>query len=68
MIKFIVITCLVGIVAGLGAGLYFLVNDKGETKRMARALTVRIALSAAIFLFLLLAWSQGWIHPRSLGR
>jgi hypothetical protein len=64
MIQFIVIVCLLGIVASLGFGLFHLVNDKGESKRMVRALTVRIVLSVALFLFLLLAWWQGWIQPR----
>jgi hypothetical protein len=64
MIQFIVIACLIGIVASLGMGLFHLVNDKGDSKRMVRALTVRIVLSVALFLFLLLAWWQGWIHPR----
>lgn len=65
MVKFIVIACLMGIVASLGVGLFHLVSDKGESKRMVRALTIRIALSAALFLFLLVAWWQGWIHPNS---
>jgi len=68
MIRFIVIACLVGIVASLGVGMYHLVHDKGESKRMVRALTVRIVLSAALFIFLLVAWSQGWIEPRGFDR
>ena len=63
MIQFIVIACLVGIVASLGVALFHLVHDKGESKRMARALTIRIVLSVALFLFLVVGWWQGWIHP-----
>jgi len=63
MIQFIVILCLIGIVVSLGTGLYHLVNDRGESKRMVRALTVRIGLSVALFLFLLFAGWQGWIQP-----
>ena len=65
MVQFIVIVCLVGIVASLGFGLVHLVSDKGESKKMVRALTFRIALSLALFIFLLVAWWQGWIHPAS---
>ena len=65
MVQFIVIACLVGIVVSLGFGLYHMVNDKGESKKMVRALTFRIALSLALFLFLLIAWWQGWIHPNT---
>lgn len=63
MVQFIVIACLVGIVASLGFGLFHLVSDKGESKKMVKALTFRIVLSLALFLFLLVAWWQGWIHP-----
>jgi len=68
MVQFIVIVCLIGIVASLGTGLFHLVNDKGESKRMVRALTVRIVLSVGLFVFLLIAWWQGWIHPHGVGR
>jgi hypothetical protein len=68
MIRFIIIACLVGIVASLGVGLFHLVHDKGQSKRMVHALTLRIVLSVALFAFLLLAWSQGWIAPRGLGK
>jgi hypothetical protein len=62
--KFIVILLLLGIVASLGSGLFFLVKDDGDNKRMVKALTVRITLSVALFLFLLVAWATGLIQPR----
>jgi len=68
MIQFLVIVCLVGIVASLGTGLFHLVNDKGESKRMVKALTVRIVLSVALFVLLIIAWSQGLIQPHQLPR
>ena len=33
---------------------------------MARALTWRVLLSIALFVFILLAWAMGWIQPSSL--
>jgi hypothetical protein len=54
---------LAGIVASLGTGLFHLVSDKGKSKRMVHALTVRVTLSVVLFLFLLLAWWQGWLQP-----
>jgi cell division protein FtsW (lipid II flippase) len=63
LVKTIIIVCLVGIVASLSTGLFHLVSDKGKSKSMVRALTVRVVLSVALFLFLLLAWWQGWIQP-----
>jgi hypothetical protein len=68
MIQFIVILCLIGIVASLGTGLFHLVSDKGESKKMVRALTWRIGLSVALFLFLLVAGWQGWISPHGFNR
>lgn len=68
VIKIVIIVCLVGIVISLGTGLFHLVSDKGESKRMVRALTVRVVLSVGLFLFLLLAWWQGWLQPHGFGR
>jgi succinate dehydrogenase/fumarate reductase cytochrome b subunit len=68
IVKVIIIVCLVGIVASLSTGLFHLVSDKGKSKQMVRALTVRIVLSVALFLFLLLAWWQGWIQPHGVSR
>jgi hypothetical protein len=62
MVQFIVIACLVGIVASLGFGLFHFVNDKGESKKMVWALTFRVVLSLALLAFVVIAWLQGWIH------
>ena len=53
------------------AGVFMLKRPKeGETaqpdKRMARALALRVGLSIAIFLLILLAWKLGWIVPKGL--
>ena len=66
MIKILIVACLIGIVVSLGSGLVHLVNDKGESKKMVRALTIRIALSVALFILLFIAWSQGLIQPHGL--
>ena len=68
MIKILIIACLLAIVVSLGSGLFHIVNDKGESKRMVTALTIRIALSVALFILLFIAWSQGLIQPHGLGR
>ena len=66
LIKILVLACLIAIVISLGSSLYYLVNDKGESKKMVKALTVRVALSVALFILLLIAWSQGMIEPHSI--
>lgn len=59
--KFLVIAAFVAIVASLLSGLVFLVKDKGQSDRTVRALTVRIALSVALFLMLMLGFWLGLI-------
>jgi apolipoprotein N-acyltransferase len=68
MIKILIVACLIGIVLSLGSGLFHLVNDKGESKKMVRALTIRVALSVALFILLFIAWSQGLIEPHGIAR
>ena len=40
--------------------------DKTRDTRMARALALRVLLSIALFVFILLAWWLGWIQPSGL--
>lgn len=68
MIQLLIIACLIAIIVSLGSGLFHLVSDKGESKRMVKALTVRIALSVALFVLLFIAWKQGLIEPHGIGR
>lgn len=51
----------------LGAGLYYMLVDKGQTKRTVNALTRRVALSVALILIVLLAIGMGWITPHGIG-
>ena len=65
--KFLVILLLLAIVASLGSGLFFLVRDGGNSKRMVKALTVRVSLSVALILLLFIAWAAGLIQPHGAG-
>jgi succinate dehydrogenase/fumarate reductase cytochrome b subunit len=62
----LIIAFLVVILWNLGAGLYYMLVDKGTTKRTVNALTRRIALSIALILFVALAIWMGWITPHGL--
>jgi hypothetical protein len=62
--RFAIFVLLAAIVASLGTALYHLSSGKGDSEKMVRALTVRISLSIALFLLLMLAWRLGWITPR----
>jgi len=68
LIKLLILLCLLGILISLGSGMFHLVNDKSRSKKMVNVLTIRVALSVALFLLLLLAWSQGLLQPHGLGR
>jgi hypothetical protein len=64
----LIIAFLILILWNLGAGLYYMLVDKGTTKRTVNALTKRIALSVALILFVALAIYMGWITPHGVGR
>jgi hypothetical protein len=68
MIKLLIVMTLAAIVASLGTGLFHLVKDNGQSKRMVNALTVRIALSVLLFILLFVAWKGGLIEPHGVGR
>jgi hypothetical protein len=68
--KYLVVAAFVGIVASLGSALFFMMrngrNDASKGSRMARALAVRVGLSIALFLCILVAWQLGYIQPTGL--
>jgi len=64
----LIVAVLILILWNLGAGLYYMLVDKGTTKRTVNALTRRIALSVALILFVALAIYMGWITPHGIGR
>ena len=50
------------------AGVYMVRGKDGESKsgRMMRALAVRVGVSVALFVCILVAWRLGWIHPSGI--
>ncbi|HKT71839.1 MAG TPA: twin transmembrane helix small protein [Steroidobacteraceae bacterium] len=69
-LKILILLVLAGIVVSLGKALFHLSAgapaDIENSARMARALTVRIGLSVALFVLLMLAWYSGRISPHGL--
>jgi len=57
----LIIVFLAVILWNLGAGLYYMLVDKGRTKRTVNALTRRIALSVGLILLVVFAIWMGWI-------
>ena len=66
MFKVFIIAVLAVILWSLGSALYQMARKKGDSKTMARALTLRIALSVGLFLVIVVALVNGWIQPRNL--
>ena len=66
LLKLFIILMLLGIVASLGSGLFYLVRDRDSSDRTARALTVRILLSVILFGILMLGIFTGIIEPHGI--
>lgn len=66
--KIVILLFLLVILYNLGAGLYYMMVDKGATDRTVKALTRRIALSVALILLVMFGIWMGWIQPHDLGR
>jgi len=64
--KIIVFVLLAAVVLSLFSGLFFLVKDKDaqESTRMLTSLKIRVGLSLALIILLVLSYSFGWIAPR----
>jgi hypothetical protein len=63
----LVVGLLALIVYQLGAGLYFMITDKGTTDRTVRALTRRIVLSIVLIGGVGLGIATGVIEPHGVG-
>jgi FtsH-binding integral membrane protein len=65
LVKSLIIVMLLLIVGSLFSALFYLIKDKGEGERTAKALTMRISLSIGLFLLLMLGYYTGIIgHPQ----
>ena len=62
--RIIVILFIIIILASLGSALFYMVRDHCTTERTAKALTLRVALSVALFLLLMLGFHFGLITTR----
>jgi hypothetical protein len=52
MFDFLIIVTMLGILISLGLGLYFLVKDRGETRRTVWSLTIRVSLAVLLLIIL----------------
>lgn len=61
--KFIFLLFFLFILYSLGAALYYMMKDGENSKRMVKALTMRVGFSIALFLLVLFSYWMGWITP-----
>lgn len=64
--KLLIAAFLVLIVYNLGAGLYYMLVDKGTTKRTVNSLTRRIGLSVVLILLVVIGIFTGVIQPHGV--
>ena len=62
----IIVLIFIGILVSLGSALVHLVRGRGRSERTAKALTVRIGMSFALFALLFLLWWAGLIRPHGI--
>jgi len=66
--KVLIIIFLAAIIYNLGAGLYFMMTDKGQSDRTVKALTRRIGLSVILIILVIIGIWTGIIRPHGIGQ
>lgn len=64
--KILIVAFLVAIVWNLGAGMFYMMTDKGGSGRTLKALTKRIALSVTLIVLIIIGLLTGYIQPHGL--
>jgi hypothetical protein len=69
--KTVMVLLMVAVLGALASAGVFMLRKGGEggdrrSKNMARALALRVGLSVALFLFILLSWYMGWVRPSGI--
>jgi putative copper export protein len=67
MEKLLIVAFVVLILYNLGAGLYYMLADRGTTDRTVNALTRRVGFSVALIALVLLGIATGIIQPHGIG-
>jgi len=66
---YLVILAFVAIVASLGVALWAMMrgdshsSDTSKSRRMSRALALRVGLSVLLFIAVIISYLMGWIQP-----
>jgi hypothetical protein len=62
--RIVIIVFVALILLSLGSALVYLIRDKGSSHRTVKALTIRVGLSIALFLFLMAGYYFGFLQVR----
>jgi hypothetical protein len=65
-VKILIAVALIAVVVSLGQALFAMSSGPQNSARVLRALTVRISVSVALFVALMVAWHFGLIEPHGL--
>jgi len=60
--KSVVFILLAGILISLGSGLFYMTSKNHDSRKVQRALRIRVALSAVLVLFLVVSYLMGWLQ------
>lgn len=66
MFKTFIIILLLVILISLGQAFFYMLTDKGQSKRTVKMLTVRISLSLGLFILIMIAGQLGWIKSHGV--
>jgi len=66
LFKIIIVGLLLIILVSLGTALFSMLKPEPESNRTVKALTVRITLSIALLILIMVGYSMGWITPHNL--
>jgi len=66
--KLLIIGVLIVILYNLGAGLYYMMVDKGKSNRTVKSLSWRIGLSVGLILLVILGIYTGVIKPHGINQ
>jgi len=64
--KLLIIAVLIVILYNLGAGLYYMMVDKGKSHRTVKSLSWRIGLSVGLIILVILGIFTGVIKPHGI--
>lgn len=62
--KILLVILLCMVLLSLFSGLYFMYKDKGKSRRVVNALTIRIGLSVLIIVIVIVGYFSGMLPPK----